>query len=84
MLTFTLISLTAALVAQAAPTPAPAIEKRLGCKKIYHIHARGTAEPGNLGMLVGSPFSTALGLKFPGGVESVGVVYSADVIGAVT
>jgi hypothetical protein len=81
MLAITLLSLTAALVAQASSV----LEKRqIGCQKIYHLHARGTAEPGNLGILVGTPFSIALKAKFPGQVQSVGVPYSASIAGAIT
>jgi hypothetical protein len=77
----TLLSLTAALVAQASSV----FEKRQrGCSKVYHIHARGTAEPGSLGILVGTPFSVALKAKFPGQVQSVGVQYAASITGAVT
>jgi len=80
MLAITLLSLTAALVAQAS-----VLEKRqIGCQKIYHLHARGTAEPGNLGILVGTPFSAALKARFPGQVQSVGVPYSASIAGAIT
>lgn len=94
----TLLPLALALGAGAAPIAIPEqAEKRQlfdllggggvgGCPKIYHVHARGTAEPAiwnSLGMLVGSPFSTALTMKL-GGVESEGVSYSASIIGAIT
>jgi cutinase len=85
MLAITLLSLTAPLIAHASPI----LEKRQGggCKNVYLIHARGTAEPSigsDLGMLVGQPFSIALQAKFPGNFGSAGVKYSADIIGAIT
>jgi hypothetical protein len=81
MLAITHLLLTAALVVQASSV----FDKRqLGCSKIYHIHARGTAEPGSLGILVGSPFSAALKVKFPGQVQSAGVPYAASITGAIT
>ena len=52
------------------------------CKAVTIIYARGTTEPGNVGVLVGPPFFDALeGIIGSGNVAVQGVPYPADVEG---
>jgi hypothetical protein len=55
----------------------PALRRRQSCKPNILLFARGTTEPGTMGMTVGPALSSALGSKF----SSVGVSYTADVEG---
>jgi cutinase len=53
-----------------------------GCTAVTVIWARGTTEPGNVGVLVGPPFFDALRSRIGGGNVAVqGVPYNADVEG---
>lgn len=52
------------------------------CKAVTVIWARGTTEPGNVGVLVGPPFFNALKSRIGGGNVAIqGVPYNADVEG---
>jgi cutinase len=54
-----------------------------GCKKMTVLFARGTTEPGNMGLVAGPPFVSALG-AMAGGAGNVavqGIEYPADVPG---
>ena len=53
-----------------------------GCKPVSIIFARGTAEPGNVGLLAGPPFFNSLGAII--GFDNIavqGVDYPADIPG---
>ena len=54
------------------------------CREVTVIYARGTTEPGNVGVLVGPPFFQAIAQRI--GAENLavqGVGYAADEIGLV-
>jgi len=51
------------------------------CKYITLIFARGTTEPGNIGILVGPPVMTQLEHIYPGQVNTQGVKYPASIGG---
>jgi hypothetical protein len=57
------------------------LEARQGCKANILVFARGTTEPGTMGMTVGPALSSALNRRGPGKWSSQGVKYTADIAG---
>jgi len=54
------------------------------CGPVAVLFSRGTFEPGSQGMLVGSPFTTALQAVLPSGTVFWGNEYNNDVVGYLT
>jgi cutinase len=73
-----------AMVVSASPMPTPQ-RPGGGCKKVVLIFARGSTEPGTMGMTVGPALSSALERKFgAANFMSQGVSYPASIDGAVS
>jgi cutinase len=55
------------------------VVQNAGCKEFTYIFARGTTEPGNMGLVIGPPLATKLRSLTGDKVTVQGVTYPASV-----